>query len=136
MPPPAPPAALTTALQHQRSLQDGYDRLSAANPSGPAYLAGLRSDVHAHGDALRALLERYPGWRLSQAAGTAQPSPSSPAAPSSLAALASASRSTSAALTSACRGWPAGEPNAAQVLPVLGSIAAALSTHALVLAQP
>src|SRR6185437_9705790 len=68
VPPPAPPAALTAALARQRSLLAGYDQLT--DDQLPAR-AGLRADLQAHGDALRALLELYPGWRLAQASPSA-----------------------------------------------------------------
>jgi hypothetical protein len=130
VPPPPPPAALTDALARQRRLLAGYDAVT-----GPAVLAGLRSDVAAHGDALRALLERYPGWRLARATSAAGPSPSSaePAA-SSVAGLAAASNSDARALTAAVLAWPATDAQAVEVLPVLGSIAACLVSHAQVLA--
>lgn len=136
VPPPAPPAALTDALDRQRRLLAGYDAVV-----GPAVLAGLRSDVVAHGDALRALLERYPGWRLARAGAAASPAQPSSApstsvqpAASSVAGLAAVSSSDARALTDAVMAWPATDALADGVLPVLGSIAACLASHAQVLA--
>src|SRR6185437_13534177 len=71
VPPPAPPAALTAALDRQRTLLAGYDQIT--DDQLPAR-TGLRADLQAHGDALRALLELYPGWRLAQASPSVQPS--------------------------------------------------------------
>jgi hypothetical protein len=143
--PPAPPAALTAALNRQRTLLAGYDQLT--DDQLPAR-AGLRADLQAHGDALRALLELYPGWRLAQASpsssgsagpsgsaspsGSAGPSGSAPA-PATLTGLATASRTAAAALTQNCLHWPAGETQAAQVVPMLGSMAACLNSHVAVL---
>jgi hypothetical protein len=131
VPPPAPPAALTDALDRQRRLLAGYDAVV-----GGAVLAGLRSDVVAHGDALRALLERYPGWRLARASAAATPAQSSSVQPaaSSVAGLAAVSSSDARALTDAVMAWPATDALADGVLPVLGSIAACLASHAQVLA--
>ncbi|HJQ01872.1 MAG TPA: hypothetical protein VJ851_09740 [Jatrophihabitans sp.] len=139
IPPPPPPAALTAALASQRNLLAGYQQDGLASlPAGPT----LRSDVRAHGDALLALLELYPGWRLSQAgsagpssagvAGSEAPSSSAPP-PATVAALVNASRTAAAALAASCLHWPVGEPHAAQVVPVLGSIAACLDSHVQVL---
>jgi hypothetical protein len=69
VPPPAPPAALTDALAAQQRLLAGYDAMGF-HYGWPA-IPGLRSDVAAHGDALRALLEHYPGWRLARARSSA-----------------------------------------------------------------
>jgi len=71
VPPPAPPAALTDALAAQQRLLADYDTIGF-HYGWPA-IPGLRSDVAAHGDALRALLERYPGWRLARASGSSVP---------------------------------------------------------------
>ncbi|MDQ1722103.1 MAG: hypothetical protein QOI26_1837, partial [Pseudonocardiales bacterium] len=109
-PPPPAPAALTAALDRQRRLLAGYDQALASPPSNPG-LAGLRADVAAHGEALQAVLQRYPGWRLavaSSAQGSAAASgiatgPGSTATPGgtalqgTVAALAAASRSAAAA---------------------------------------
>lgn len=149
-PAPAPPAELPSALDRQRALLDGYDRAVAAGGglTGqgplPELLRGLRADIEQHGDALRALLERYPGWRLANAtastatrtAATAAAGVSSAAVPVPATArgLASASANAAKALRASALGWPAAEAHAAQVVPVLASISASLSTHAQVLA--
>ncbi len=68
-PPPAAPVGLVAALDRQRALLAGYDRLTNADQpagAGRVELQALRADVIAHGDALRALLELYPGWRWAQ----------------------------------------------------------------------
>lgn len=134
VPPPAPPVALTAALDRQQRLLAGYELVLADRPARPVALTALRADVAAHGDALRAVLERYPGWRLAQST----PSPAAPsgstAPPGTVPALASATRTAAAATAKACLAWPAGDANAAQVVPLLGSIAACLSTHLQVLA--
>ncbi|HEX4728290.1 MAG TPA: hypothetical protein VH298_10870 [Jatrophihabitans sp.] len=132
VPPPAPPAELTAALDRQRSLLAGYDRIT--DDQLPAR-AGLRKDLQAHGDALRALLELYPGWRLAQASPSpsSSPSGSSAPAPSTPALLATASRGAAGALSSSCLHWPAGEAHAAQVVPMLGCMAACLDSHVEVL---
>lgn len=132
VPPPAPPAELTRALTKQQALLAGYDEVGAAP-------AGLKADVTAHGDALRALLELYPGWRLAQqppAGPTNSPATSSPsgtAVPASVAGLATASAALATALTDAVQTWPAADAHAATVVPTLASIAASLSTHVQVL---
>ena len=150
-PPPPPPVALTAALARQRRLLAGYDQALAGKAAHPA-LAGLRADVAAHGHALRAVLQHYPGWRLAvtssaPATGSAAATGSAPGGsassggtvpsagtvPSSIPALASASRVAAAATTRACLDWPATEAHAAEVLPLLGSIAACLTSHAQVL---
>jgi hypothetical protein len=138
VPPPPPPVALTAALARQRRLLDGYDQALASGPAHPE-LAGLRADVAAHGNALRAVLQRYPGWRLASSAtanGSATPgtAPAGTGRPvTGIAALAAASRSAAAATSQACLGWPATEAQAGEVIPLLGSIAACLSSHAQVL---
>lgn len=154
-PPPAPPAALTAALGRQQALLDGYDRAVAAGGARTALLRGLRADVEQHGAALRALLERYPGWRLANAEGSATsntnlgstPAGSSaaggrapgsraalPPVPATAAGLAATSTGAASALRSSALNWPAAETHAAQVVPVLASISASLTTHAQVLA--
>lgn len=137
VPPVPPPAALLAALGRQQSLLAGYQQLAAGAGPAPASLGALRSDLVAHGAALRGLLERYPGWRL---AGSSAASPSPPsvagqasAPPTTVPALALACRAAATSTSTACAQWPAGEPQAGQVVPVLGSIAACLSTHAEVL---
>jgi hypothetical protein len=137
VPPPPPPVALTAALARQRQLLDGYDQALASQPAHPG-LAGLRADVAAHGNALRAVLQRYPGWRLSSSAtpGSRAPGPTAagtgiPAG--TIPALAAASRSAAVATSQACLDWPATEAHAGEVVPLLGSIAACLSSHARVL---
>lgn len=150
VPPPRPPEALTSALSRQQALLEGYDRVLAAKV-GSDVLTGLRADVSEHGAALRALLERYPGWRLSQA-GTASATgtvtatgtagatgtvtatlPEAAPVPGTVAGLAAASTSAAKALRASAMDWAAGEAHAAQVVPVLGSISASLFTHAQVL---
>lgn len=150
-PPAAPPAVLTSALGRQQALLDGYDRVVAAGGGQTALLRGLQADVEQHGAALRALLERYPGWRLARAdssaprSGTATPSAAtgstatgstaaSPPVPATAAGLAAASTSAASALRSSALSWPTAEAHAAQVVPVLASISASLSTHVQVLA--
>ena len=54
--PPAPPAALTAALDRQQRLLAGYDLVLAGQPARPVALTALRADVAAHGSALRAVL--------------------------------------------------------------------------------
>ena len=139
VPPPPPPVALTAALARQRQLLASYDRALASHPAPPG-LAGLRADVAAHGNALRAVLQRYPGWRLSTsstARGAATPGSTAPTGAvtraSTVEALAAASRAAAAATAQACLDWPATEPQAGEVVPLLGSIAASLSSHAQVL---
>jgi hypothetical protein len=151
-PPPPPPAALTAALTRQGRLLASYDQALGTQPAHPA-LAGLRADVAAHGHALRAVLQRYPGWRLAatdsaagggstSSASTSPGSASSPAgtapagtapAGATLAALAAASNAAAAATTRACLDWPVTEPHAAEAVPLLGSIAACLTSHVRVL---
>jgi hypothetical protein len=146
VPPPPPPAALTAALARQRSLLDGYDQVLASRPVRPE-LASLRADVAAHGAALRAVLQHYPGWRLAGSSPVpASRPPGSGTTPRSsatsgttapvgtVAALAAASRSAAAAAGRACLDWPATEAHAGEAVPLLGSIAACLTSHARVLA--
>jgi hypothetical protein len=151
VPPAPPPAALVAALDRQ--LLAGYDRMlvgpkTVPGPAGPAGLGGLRADVAAHGDALRALLERYPGWRLSSrraAADAASASPptvgtaanrqtGNPEVAGTVPALAAASRAGAAAAAVSCLDWPGTDPNAPLVVPLLASISASLSSHLQVLA--
>lgn len=140
-PPPPPPVALTAALARQRQLLASYDRVLTGQPTHPG-LAGLRADVAAHGTALHEVLQRYPGWRLAVTASTSRavPAPGSTAGSSAagtaadpIATLAEASRSAATATTAACLSWPDTEPNAAEVVPLLGSIAACLTSHVQVL---
>ncbi|HEX8767808.1 MAG TPA: hypothetical protein VF714_05520, partial [Jatrophihabitans sp.] len=123
VPPPPPPVALTAALARQRHLLADYDQALASQPAHPG-LAGLRADVAAHGNALRAVLQHYPGWRLatsSTVAGSATPrSTATPVV--TLQALAAASRAAAAAATQTCLDWPATEAHASQIVPLLGSI--------------
>jgi hypothetical protein len=130
VPPPPPPVALLAALDTQKGLLGGYDAALAASP-GDATLTALRSDVAAHGDALNAALEGYAGWRYARSRPTLSPA-ARPVA-GSKPALAAASKAAAEATGRACLGWPAGEAHAGQVVPLLGSIAACLSTHAAVL---
>ncbi|HST46708.1 hypothetical protein [Jatrophihabitans sp.] len=140
-PPPPPPVALTAALARQRQLLASYDRVLVGERSHPG-LAGLRADVAAHGTALHEVLQRYPGWRLAVTAstsravpapGSSSSGPSSTAAADPIAALAEASRTAATATTAACLQWPDTEPHAAEVVPLLGSIAACLTSHVQVL---
>jgi len=154
VPPPAPPAALTDALAAQQRLLADYDTIGF-HYGWPA-IPGLRSDVAAHGDALRALLERYPGWRLARASGSsvptgsathsgvdgsAAPSATGSAAPSATGSvkattidqLAAATAANARSLTKTSLAWPADEQHAVEVVPVLASIAACLASHAQVL---
>ena len=73
-PPPPPPVELTAALARQRRLLASYDQALANKPALPG-LAGLRADVAAHGNALRAVLQRYPGWRLAVSSSAPVSSP-------------------------------------------------------------
>jgi hypothetical protein len=143
VPPPAPPAALTDALARQQRLLAGYDAVLSGHYAGWPALGSMRSDVVAHGDALRALLERYPGWRLASATTSASPEPTGPPAgrttapPPSLSAsgmtvdrLAVLTAADAKAVTGAALAWPATEQHAGEVVPTLGSIAACLASHA------
>jgi hypothetical protein len=137
VPPPPPPIALTAALARQRHLLADYDQALVSQPAHLG-LAGLRADVAAHGTALLAVLQHYPGWRLSSsstvpAGATPGPATGTSAPVAGIAALAAASRSAAAASTQACLQWPATEAYASEVVPLLGSIAACLTSHAQVL---
>lgn len=144
-PPPPPPAALVAALSMEQALAADYEAVAAAQPAQATRVRALRSDLDAHVAALSAVLERYPGWRLSQrgsagatpapgpASATASPTPPSPTPPT-FGSLATAARSAAAALWQTCLQWPATEANSSTVVPLLGSIATCLSTHAQVLA--
>jgi hypothetical protein len=139
-PPPPPPAALVAALSIERALAAGYEAVAAAQPAQASRLRALRADLDAHVAALSAVLERYPGWRLSQR-GSATASPAATSAPpaasstaptpvgTTVSALATAARSAAASLSQTCLQWPVTEPNGSTVVPLLGSISACLSTH-------
>lgn len=144
LPPPPPPQVLTDILQGEQRLLAGYDSAIAATQL--AALPALRTDVAAHIDALHALLEFYPGWRLAQhdasASTSAQPSASSstsssispngggqPPVAGSVPALAAATRALRASAASACVDWHPADGHGDQAVPLLGSIAACLSTH-------
>lgn len=134
--PPAPaPVALTDALARQQKLLAGHDSIGF-HYGWPA-VATLRTDVVAHGDALRALLEHYPGWRLAHSVAGSSTSSASPSksgsAGTSLDQLAAISSADAKALTAAALAWPATEQYAAEVVPVLASIAACLASHVQVL---
>jgi hypothetical protein len=140
-PPPPPPAALVAALSTERALAAGYDAVAAAAPAQASRLRALRADLDAHTAALSAVLETYPGWRLSQrgsaTAGSSAASPSptgNPTAPppvgTTISALATAARSAAATLSQTCLQWPVSDSNGPTVVPLLGSISACLSTHA------
>jgi hypothetical protein len=141
VPPPAPPAALTGALTRQQRLLADHDAVAKGHYAGWPAAAGMRSDVVAHGDALRALLELYPGWRLARAGSSASGAASSsgaapsPTAGMSINQLAAATAADAGALTDAALAWPATEQHALEVVPVLGSIAACLASQAQELAQ-
>ena len=138
VPPPRPPEALTSAVSRQQALLEGYDRVLAAKVRS-GVLTGLRADVSEHGAALRALLERYPGWRLSQAgaAGATETItatlPEAAPVPGTVGGLAAASTTAAKELRASAMNWAADEAHATQVVPVLASISASLSTHAQVL---
>jgi hypothetical protein len=134
LPPAAPPSALLAALDTQKRLLGGYDSALTTSTDQPA-LTALRADIAAHGTALRAVLENYPGWRYAQSTAIATATASTaPAVAGTRAALAATSKAGADAATKACLAWPVGEDQAAQVVPLLGSIAACLITHAGVLA--
>jgi hypothetical protein len=131
VPPPAPPAALTDALARQQRLLADHDAVASGHHPGRPTAAGLRSDVVAHGDALRALLELYPGWRLARAGSSSSGAAPSPTATGmSVKQLAAATAGDARALTDAALAWPATEQHAVEVVPVLGSIAACLASQA------
>ncbi|MBV9823311.1 MAG: hypothetical protein JO144_13810 [Actinobacteria bacterium] len=133
VPPPPAPAALTAALARQRQLLAAYDRVLAGQQAQPDF-AGLRADIAAHGTALHEVLQRYPGWRLAVTGSASQAAPdSTPSAADPVSQLAEASRAAATATTTACLQWPATEPHAAEVVPLLGSIAACLTSHLQVL---
>jgi hypothetical protein len=140
VPPPPPPVALTGGLAMQEQVLAGYEAL--AGGSGlPDGFDALHSDVIAHGDALRGLLQNYPGWRLAQATAQASgsaipsdsPTPSGNAETSataqSVADLSAQTKTFAEALSTDVIAWPAGDLQAINVVPVLGSIAACLQTH-------
>jgi hypothetical protein len=137
VPPAPPPTSLTSLLGVQSVLLAGYDRAIAANAGPAETISQLRAEVTAHADAVRALLQHYPGWRLAQASATAiVTSPSSPPAATSEAAkaeLTAAVRSAQSAFAGGCLSWPESEQYAGQVVPILGVIAASLATHLAVL---
>lgn len=150
VPPPAPPAALVAALVAHRTLLAGYDALLDAGPpsANAAKLTNLRGQVASQNDALAAALDRYPGWRLHPSSGqptvggkASGPGTNASAVPTTVpadgagvAGLLSATRSAARTLSVTCRDWPLGEPEAATVVPLLGSISASLSTQLVVLA--
>jgi hypothetical protein len=132
LPPAPPPPTLVAALGVQKRLLAGYDTVLATSP-GQAALASLRADIAAHGDALQAVLENYPGWRYARSQAAVQASTGAPAAADNRTTLAKASQAAADAAYKACLAWPSNEPHAAQVVPLLGSIAACLITHVEVL---
>jgi len=144
LPPPPPPAALVAALAAHSRLAAGYRQAADENPDRADLLSALGSDVTAQLQAITAVLERYPGWRYEQTSPTPHPvgtyvttpfpTPSPrPPIPSGTQALAQACDQTASALAAACVAWPAGEPNAADVVPLLGSISASVASHAVML---
>jgi hypothetical protein len=151
VPPTAPPESLVIALASQQRLLGGYDAVLRTLPDQQVLLVALRTDITAHGNALRSVLEQYPGWRYARNLPSANPTvqdhskalpshtvPSNQARqPSSAApiaatvrALAAASKEGAALAAAACLGWADGEAHGPQVVPLLGSIAACLSSHA------
>ncbi|HTZ43536.1 MAG TPA: DUF4439 domain-containing protein [Jatrophihabitans sp.] len=132
LPPAEPPAALTDALARQQQLLAAYE---SGQPEVGSISDSMRANVAAHGDALRALLELYPGWRLAQR--TASPGPTATSDPAAgTGGLGAMCTRDAQLLRQAVLGWPAAEPRASQVLPVLASIEAALSTQALMFGYP
>jgi hypothetical protein len=129
VPPTPPPAGLVAALDTQKRLLGGYDEALTASP-GDATLTALRTDIAAHGDALNAALEGYPGWRYTRSLSA--PATAAKPVAGSRAALAAASTTGADAIAKVCLAWPT-DTQAAQVVPLLGSIAACLTTHAGVL---
>jgi hypothetical protein len=134
LPPPPPPQRLTALLSTQLRLLTGYQRAVTTLPDEAARLDPLRSDVAAHGDALRGLLENYPGWRLNPTVPPGSSS-SAPAVAATVAGLAAASKAAAAAFSAGCLAWPATEQHAGQIVPLLGSISACLDTHGQVLSS-
>jgi hypothetical protein len=132
LPPAPPPQRLTALLSTQVRLLTGYQRAVTALPDQAVRLDPLRSDVAAHGDALRGLLENYPGWRLNPTLPPAGAS-SAPAVVATVAGLTAASKAAAAAFSAACLAWPVTEQHASQIVPMLGSISACLDTHGQVL---
>ncbi|MDQ1737479.1 MAG: hypothetical protein QOH56_3730 [Pseudonocardiales bacterium] len=132
LPPTPPPQRLTALLSTQVRLLTGYQRAVTALPDQAARLDPLRGDVAAHGDALRGLLENYPGWRLNPTLPPAGAS-SAPAVVATVAGLTGASKAAAAAFSAACLTWPVTEQHASQIVPMLGSISACLDTHGQVL---
>ncbi|MDQ1751327.1 MAG: hypothetical protein QOE71_2383 [Pseudonocardiales bacterium] len=132
LPPAPPPQRLTALLSTQVRLLTGYQRAVTALPDQAALLDPLRSDVAAHGDALRGLLENYPGWRLNPTLPPAGSSSATVAA--TVAGLTAASKAAAAAFSAGCLAWPVTEQHASQIVPMLGSISACLDTHGKVLA--
>ncbi|CAN5491590.1 hypothetical protein BH10ACT8_BH10ACT8_31960 [soil metagenome] len=137
VPPAPPPTGLTALLAVQNVLLPSYDRAAAAHVGAADTISQLRAEVTAHADAVRALLQHYPGWRFAQASATATPTaPSSPPAATSAAAkaeLTAAVKSAQSAFADGCLAWPESEQYASQVVPILGVIAASLATHLAVL---
>ena len=128
VPPPPPPAALIAVANVQATAQITLDKAVAAGLRAPVPLTALRTQMQAHGDAVRGLLENYPGFRLKPGAIAAIVSTDP-----TMADLGAAITTAAASFSAACLAWPATEEHAAQVVPVLGSIAASLSAQAQVL---
>lgn len=138
VPPPPPPRVLTDLLAGEQRLLAGYDTALAGNPAG--VISSLRADVASHIDALHALLEFYPGWRLLQrgqpagnaGSGSASPNPTGSAEPplgGTTTALAAATRALAAGASAGCIGWHSSDQHGNEAVPLLGSIAACLATH-------
>ena len=155
VPPPPPPKALTDLLAGEQRLLAGYDTALAGNPAG--VISSLRADIASHIDALHALLEFYPGWRLAQrgpsatgsssastsgtasgatagsasgsTAATPTASTAGPPLGGTTADLAEATRALAAGASTACIGWRAADQRGNEAVPLLGSIAACLATH-------
>ena len=129
VPPPPPPAALVALARTQTTARLTVEKAIASGVRAPVPLTALHTQLTAHGDAVHGLLENYPGFRLTPHVDTAVI-----IADPSLATVVAAITSAAASFAAACLAWPATEANAAQVVPVLGSIAASLSAQAQVLA--
>ncbi len=138
-PPPPAPDRLVAARTELDALLGAYTALQSGQP------ASLLPDVTAQRDAVDALLQRYPGWRWATARQSDAASSAAPTAAAStgseptppVTTRAGQAQAITRALTqirATCLGWPASEENAVEVVTVLASIAAGLSTQLAVLA--